>query len=63
MTEASPCRALYEQNPDGHDHGELQDVKLVLHGTKEAPHYLRNRPIKCDVMVRSSACSRGTTAQ
>jgi len=56
---------VYDDNAQDNNSGHLKDVKLVLHGTKAAPAYLKNGPInKCDIGAQSptaEAASSGSS--
>ncbi|XP_070182649.1 neuroendocrine convertase 1-like, partial [Littorina saxatilis] len=57
---------VHDDTEGGKEEGHLKDLKLVLHGTKEAPHYLRNGPIQCDVEIeatKSGPTSRNGTGK
>lgn len=48
---------VHDSNSSRSNHGKLEDLKLILHGTKDAPHYLRHGPKQCDVTVAASGAT------
>ncbi|XP_076443257.1 neuroendocrine convertase 1-like [Babylonia areolata] len=52
---------VQDTNPSGSNYGQLEDLKLVLHGTKEAPHYHRKGQHQCDVRLKQPTTTTTTT--
>ncbi|KAL8610800.1 hypothetical protein ACOMHN_016783 [Nucella lapillus] len=52
---------VHDINSSRTNFGQLLDLKLILHGTKDAPHYLRGGPKECDVKLASSVSKEETS--